>query len=122
MKGDKGFVLIENIVALALLGMVAVFFLSSIGTETKATVVANEQVTAESLARSQIEYLKACDYQYSAVEYTLDPMLEIPSGWSITNPTVEALHDADDGIQKVRFAVQRDGGGKFTVVMYKMDR
>jgi prepilin-type N-terminal cleavage/methylation domain-containing protein len=122
MKGDKGFVLIETIVAIALLGIVAVFFLSSVGTATKATVIADEQVTAESLARIQIEYLKACDYQYSASEYPLDPMLDIPARWSITNPTVEALHDTDDGIQKVIFTVQRDGESKFTAVMYKMDR
>jgi prepilin-type N-terminal cleavage/methylation domain-containing protein len=122
MKGEKGFVFIETIVALALLGIVAVFFLSSVGTATKATVVADEQVNAESLARRQIEYLKACDYQYSASEYPLDPMLDIPGRWSITNPTVEALHDTDDGIQKITFTVQHDGEGKFTAVMYKMDR
>ena len=122
MNDDKGFILIESIIALALLGILAVFFLGSVGTATKATVVADEQVTAESLARSQIEYIKACDYQYSATEYPLDPMLEIPNGWSIVDVTVAALHDTDDGIQKVIFTVQQNGDDKLNAIVYKMDR
>lgn len=122
MKDDKGFVFIESIVALALLGILAVFFLGSVGTATKATVVADEQVTAEILARSQIEYIKACDYQYSATEYPLDPMLEIPYRWSIIDITVAALHGTDDGIQKVTFTVRHNGVDKLTAEVYKMDR
>jgi prepilin-type N-terminal cleavage/methylation domain-containing protein len=59
MKGNKGFAFIETVVALALLGIVAVFFLSSISTATKATIVNDEQATAECLVRSEVEYIKA---------------------------------------------------------------
>ena len=82
MKDDKGFAFIETIVAIALLGVVAVIFLGGIGTATSATVVADEQATAESLARSEIEYIKSCAYQYFTAEYPIDPVLDIPDGWT----------------------------------------
>ena len=121
MKGNKGFAFIETIVALALLGIVAVFFLGSIGTATKASIVNDEQATAESLARSEVEYIKTYSYQYSATEYPIDPALDIPSGWSV-NTTVEALHGTDDGIQKVMITVQRAGEEKLSALTYKVDR
>lgn len=122
MKDDSGFVFIETIVAIAILGLVAVFFLGSIGTATKTTMSSSEQTTAESLARSQIEYIKSCNYQYSAAEYPVDPTLEIPYGWSITSIAVEPLHCTDDGIQKVTITVKQGGETKLTAVTYKLDR
>jgi prepilin-type N-terminal cleavage/methylation domain-containing protein len=116
MKGDKGFAFIETVVAVALLGIVAVIFLGSIGTSTSATVVSDEQATAESLARSEAEYIKSCAYQSS---YQLDPVLDIPVGWSVLEPAVEVL---DVGLQKVTITVQRDGEEKLSVMMYKVDR
>lgn len=123
MKGNsRGFALIENIVALALLGTVAIVFLGSIGTATKANLVGDKRVTAESLARNEFEYIKSCNYTYSVTEYPIDPTLSIPSGWSIETPVVEALHEPDDGIQKVTITVQHDGKDVFSAFIYKIER
>ena len=119
MKDNKGFAFLETVVALALLGVVAAVFLNSIGTAAKATMVAEGEVTAESLARCEMEYIKSCAYQDSATEYPLAPTLNIPNRWSMPEPTVEAL---DDGIQKVTITVQRDGNSELSVVMHKVDR
>jgi prepilin-type N-terminal cleavage/methylation domain-containing protein len=121
MKGDKGFAFIETIVALALLGVIAAVLLGSVGTATKATIVADEQVTAESLARGEIEYIKGCAYQYSATEYPIDSTLDIPGGWSI-NTTVEAVDDRDDDIQQVTVTIHRGGEDELSVTTYKVDR
>ena len=121
MKGNKGFAFIETIVALGLLGIVAVVFLSSIGTAANTTMVNDEQAIAESLARSEIEYIKDCSYQYSATEYPIDTALDITDGWSVST-TAEALHDPDDGIQKVTVTVQRAGEEKLSALAYKVDR
>lgn len=121
MKGDRGFAFIETVVALALLGIIAAVLLSSVGTATKATMVADEQVTAESLARSEIEYIKRCAYQDSATEYPIDSTLDIPSRWSV-NTTVEAISDRGDDIQKVTVTVRRGGESELSVVTYKVDR
>ena len=119
MKSNKGFAFLETIVALALSGVVAAVFLNSVGTAAKATMVAEEEVTAESLVRSEMEYIKSCAYQGSATEYPIAPTLSIPNRWSMPEPTVEVL---DDGIQKVTITVRRDGDDELSVIMYKADR
>jgi len=63
MKKEKGFTAIEVIVALALLGIIAVAFLGGLATASKAIFIADERTTAESLARSQMEYVKSCEYK-----------------------------------------------------------
>ena len=103
MKGNKGFAFIETVVALALLGVVAAVFLNSIGTAAKATMVAEEDVTAEGLVRSEIEYIKSCAYQDSATEYPVDATLSIPNRWSMPEPTVEALDVGSDPLVAHRF-------------------
>ena len=55
---ESGVTLIETLVALAILAVVAVAFVSGLATASKATIIANEQSTAESLARSQLESIK----------------------------------------------------------------
>ena len=122
MKDDKGFALLETVLAIGLLGIVSLVFLGSINTSTKATMVSDERATAESLALSEIEYIKGYPYDYYATEYPVDPTLDIPSGWSLPNPTVEALHATDDGIQKITITVQRDGEDKLSILIYKVDR
>ena len=64
MNNEKGFALIETIVALAILGTVAVAFLSGLATSVKATVISEERAIAESLVRSEMEYIKKCAYEY----------------------------------------------------------
>jgi len=58
MKSERGFALIETLVALALLGIIAVAFLSGLATTSQAGFIANEQATAESLVRSEAEYVR----------------------------------------------------------------
>lgn len=122
MKDNRGFAFLETIVALALLGIIAASFLGGIGTATKATMIVDEQATAEILARSEIEYIKNYAYQYDATEYPVDPSITFSGGWSMPDPTVEALHGTDDGIQKVTITVRRDGKDKLSALVYKVDR
>jgi len=123
LKGNEaGASLIEILVALAILGIVAVTFLGGLATTSKATIIANEQTTAESLVRSEAEYVKNCTYQYLATEYPVDPSLNIPVGWSVPSPVVELVHATDDGIQKVTIAVERNGEVIISTDMYKVDR
>ena len=122
VKSEKGTTFIETVVALALFGIIAVVFLGTLGTATKASMVADEQATAECLVRGEVAYLNSYTYQYSVSEYPVDPSLSIPSGWSMPNPTVESLRNPDDGIQKVTIGVLRNGDTKLSVNIYKSDR
>ena len=70
MKGEKGWALIGVLIAIAILGLVAVIFASGISTGAKAVFVSDERATAESLAKSQLEsikgsYIEATDHDGS---------------------------------------------------------
>ncbi len=122
MRSEKGMSLIETAAALAILGIVAVAYLSGIGTSLKSTTVAKRQATAQSLVISEIEYVKKYTYQYSASEYPLDPALDIPLGWSVPPPVVGLVHATDDGIQKVTVKAEYNGNEILSMVTYKVNR
>lgn len=119
---NKGFTLIENIVALGLLGIVVTAFLGSISTAARTNMVADRRVTAESLARSEFEYIKSCNYTYSTDNYPIDPTINIPSRWSIETPAVEPLHASDNGIQKVTVTIRYDSDEVLSAFIYKTER
>jgi len=121
-RNETGVALIETLVALVVLGLVSTAFLSALATASKATIIANEQTTAESLVRSQIEYVKNCAYQYAASEYPVDPALTIPEGWAVPPPIVELVHETDDGIQKVTVTAEHNGEAVLSIEIHKVDR
>ena len=122
MKSQKGFALIETLVALGIFGLVAVTSLSGMATITQGNVIASERATAESLVRSEIEYVKQCAYQYDASEYPIDSTLTIPQGWSLAPPAVEPVHATDDGIQKITITAEHNGKSVLSIEIYKADR
>ena len=116
LKGNEtGVTLIETLVALAILGLIAVAFLSGLTTAAQATFIADQRATAESLARSQMEYVKNLPYDISYPdpgEY---------DGYSATIG-VESLPDTDGDIQKITVTISRGGVDILTVEDYKVDR
>ncbi len=120
---ESGVTLIETVVALAILGTIAVTFLSGLVTTSRAAFTADERATAESLAQSQMEWVKDTDYVYSATQYSPAP---IPGGKDYinysANITAAPLNIPDDGIQKITVTVRRSGEGVIILEGYKVDR
>ncbi|NIU59240.1 MAG: prepilin-type N-terminal cleavage/methylation domain-containing protein [Phycisphaerae bacterium] len=122
---ESGVTLIETVVALAILSAIAVAFLSGLGlaTTSRAVFIADERTTAESLARSQMEWAKSVGYEYDATEYFPAP---IPSGKDYINysATIAAtsLRPSDDGIQKIVVTIKRYDKEVFKLEGYKVDR
>jgi prepilin-type N-terminal cleavage/methylation domain-containing protein len=123
--GSRGFTLIEVTIAIALLGIIAVTILTALSTASVALIIADRRATAESLARSQMEYVKNQAYQeggyinyhvpghgkYGEIEgytanYDVDTTVE-----PIDPNTYVPYHEdggvfvADDGIQKITVIV-----------------
>ena len=123
IKNERGFSLIEVLIALAILGLVAVAFLSGLTTASRALIIADERTTAESLAKSQMEYVKNIDYVDGATSYPAAsiPQEHIDAGYSATI-TALPLHNPDDGIQKITVVVKHGDKEVITLEGYKVNR
>ena len=61
-------------IALAILGMIGIAYLSGLTTTSKAVVLSQEYVVAESLAKSQVEHIKSQEYISVANYDPYDPV------------------------------------------------
>jgi len=134
MRGEKGFLLIEVIIAIALLGIVGVALLSGLSTGSKAIFVADERATAESLARSQMENVKKQLYDGTNNPLIYTVLSDIPEGEGyeiyVTAVRLDPKEDGtdnDDGIQKITVTVKHHDkpiitSGNSTLEGYKVDR
>jgi len=90
MKSEKGFSLAEVMIAIALLGIISVALLSAMATASKAAFIADKQASAESLARSEMEYVKSQNYSAAPWSYELpsgtSPTGKFPAWWDEDNP------------------------------------
>ena len=127
MRSEKGFSLIETLVAVAIVAIVAVSFLSGLATSARATIVVDEQTTASSLARSQMEDIKSQTYDGTNNPPVYSLISGVPSSYTVNidadrlDPEGDGLGD-DDGIQKVVVTVERGGRTILTLEDYKVDR
>ena len=144
IKNERGIGLIEVLIALAILGIVAAAFLSGLATASRAVYIADVRTTAESLARSQMEYVKNQEYipvPEGADEVTYQKIIsdDIPVGYTIesadhTGTTVGDIKgvpwDSDDGevednevgLQRVKLVIKHQGKNIITLEGYKVNR
>ena len=130
MKRERGFSFIEVVIALGVLGMIAVGFLSGLGTASRGLLIADERETANNLAEAQVESIKSQPYDEDVLlhpepQYSL--ITDIPSGYSIDQPMAVRLDpdldglDDDDGIQKITVTVRHNGKEVLTLEDYKVN-
>lgn len=119
---QHGVTLLETLIALAILGIVAVALLSGLATGVKATSITEERAIAESLLRSQIEYVESLSYVSYPGQYLINPGLTIPASWELSSPTTSLVHATDDGLQKVAFSAIHNGNTILTIFIYKVNR
>lgn len=127
-NSQKGFLLIEILVGLALMGIIAVGFTNGLSTTFKGVTVSQERVTAESLAKSQIEYIKIQDYipvaEYDPVTNCYE-LIDIPAdlvaaGYSVEINSPEAIISEVVELQRITIAIKRNAGGKLILSVYKV--
>ncbi len=112
---SRGFSMLEVVIAIALLGIIAVSVLSALQTAAMALISADRRATAESIARTQMEYVRYSDYDNILEEghpqYDLDPQIEatLPPDFSVVTTAIRLNKDVDpdddDGIQQITVIV-----------------
>ena len=152
LRGSSaGFTLIEVLVALALFSLIAIVFAGGLGTASRAVFLADVRTKAESLARTQMEYVKTQDYNDDLVdgEATYDKIdtNDIPDGYAIcsvngTGPPTNCGNSdpiiavpwnsdtglplqplgTDNGLQKITLVVRHEGRDIITLEGYKVHR
>jgi len=131
-NGEAGGTLIGTIIALAILGMVAVTFLSGLATASKALLITDERTTAESLVRSQMEYVKSQAYiSHAEPDHGDYELITTPDSYSVELASVPidpytgqplASPDEDIGIQQITVTIKHSGESVLTIDDFKVDR
>jgi len=117
-QDQKGLGLTESVIAVAVLGVAIVTFVAALATGSLAVSQENEQVVAQSLVRTQLEYIKNYPYDPSVITY---PTVDAPKGFSIC-VTVGFIPNTDTDIQKITVTIYREGEEILSVEDYKVNR
>ena len=93
---SRGLTLVELVIAIALIGIIAVAFLGGLSNAIVILSVAKQHSTAESLAYSQMEYVKSLDY---ATNYTPEiPPEYADKGYVVTINAIDLEEDLEEGL------------------------
>jgi prepilin-type N-terminal cleavage/methylation domain-containing protein len=139
---SRGFTLLEVVIAIALIGLIGVAVLSALSTASLALIISDQRATAESIARTQMEYIK----DNSATQYDgnltaphpqylskAPSILPLPANYSVNTTAVRLDLDKpsdpsdDDGLQQITvtvtyYTLRGDNGTRkqeYTLVDYK---
>jgi type II secretory pathway pseudopilin PulG len=117
-RDETGLTLVESLVAIAILGGGVLTLVLAMSGGALAVQENDQMVTAQSLARSQLEYTKSYPYDADATTY---PAVSAPDGYSVT-VGVSAVPDTDNDIQKITVSVSLQGDVIMTTEDYKVNR
>ena len=124
----SGISLVETVIALGILAIVAGAYLMGMSATSKAVMVSQQRVTAENLAKSQMEYVQSLPYDtvdnpplYSPTTMSLE---DIQNGYDVdiqaerVNP-LEGGTGVDVGLQKLTVLIYRSGAEVFRLQGYR---
>ncbi len=126
-KRQDGFSLVEVLVAMALIAILSVAVPAALSGASRSTITASEHTTAESLARSEMDYIQSQPYDSANSTPTYAVISDLPLSYSIATPLAVRLDPrndgaaTDEGLQQITVTVQRNGEDVYTLVDFKVD-
>lgn len=114
MKSEKGITLIETVMALALMSIICVSFLSGLATTSSSRALAEERVSAKILAEAQMENIRKQAYTDNYSLLTLEGY----NGYS-TNVTVVDFYY---NLQKITVTIYHHDDKVFSLESFKSKR
>ena len=117
-QSQTGLGLVETLVAVAILGTSVVAFVVALSAGSIAVGQQDEEVVAQGLAQTQLEYTKSYTYDPGASTY---PTVDTPESYAIS-VNVSSVPDTDTDIQKITVTISRESESIFVVEDYKVNR
>ena len=115
---QRGFMLLESLVAVAIIGTGILAAVASLSTSSTATLEARENATSAWLGTSQIELIKDAAFVPTPGTY---PTVTPPTGYTVQNTTT-SISGLDNFIQDVTIQIFKDGELISSVTMVKIDK
>ena len=113
-NNEKGITLLETVIALALLSVISLAFLSGLASTSTSRALAEERVNSKILAEAQMENIKKQSFTDNYTLLTLDGF----NGYA-TNVTVE---DHYYNLQKITVNITHNSEQVFTLESFKVKR
>lgn len=119
-RGEKGFTLLEVLIAVALTSIIVAGIYMAMATSTKVLVDANTQETAKDMAASAMEWIKS--QPYNPASYTL-PLSMRTNGSLTVFPTTGVIPVNEFRMNEERIDITIQSGGKtvFTLTDYRVN-
>lgn len=118
VPSQRGFMMIEMMLAVAIVGTAMFAVVSAFSTSARSSVFVQETATAQWLATSQIEFIRTAEYVITPGTYTTVPS---PAGYAVANAT-SAVSGGDSNIQTVTVTITKSGEVIFTTSTVKVNR
>ena len=116
-KGQRGFGLVETLVAVAILGTCVAAFVVALSAGSLSVNELDQETTAQRLALNQIESTKAQVFRLDGVY----PIITAPAGYTITM-NIASVPGTDENIQRMTVGVTRGGASIYGLSGYKVNR
>jgi len=116
---ERGVSLVESLIAVTIVGIALTALVATLSTGSIAVQRSDKRVTAENLARAQLEYTKGQAYRIAPALY--DSIAPLPAGYSIS-AEASSISGRDADIQKITVTVSYNGDSVLVMEDFKMDR
>jgi prepilin-type N-terminal cleavage/methylation domain-containing protein len=129
-RSQAGFLLIEVLIALAILGIIATAFLSALTTGYRGLLLADEKTMAESLARTELERIRDAPYPIAdevkftgGYDITVTPVFIQPIAGPVETADLNNLSTVPSGgLQMVTITVAHQGKTLLVTATSKANR